>query len=819
MVVPSQVDETGARYQKVIHLFLLFIFLWQYTFRVSDNAVAVMLAFIPQFFVLLSAYLNSDSLQKLGRAFPNTLYRAKKALGRLHEQFQRYASCPACHKLYRVENCIIVTRNGRESVTCSFKHYPRHRQARMRLPCGRKLLKTMRSSRGTIYLAPFQTYCYKSVITSLQDLLNRPNVIHMCESWRNRRNKPGILCDVYDGEIWKHFQTDQDGLPFLSQPHNYLLMLNCDWFQPFDHTTFSVGVLYMVVQNLLRGFRFKRDNFFVVGVIPGPSEPSMNINMYLKPLVDDLKQLWTGVTLVVDGESKRIRAALSCLACDVPAARKVGGFLGHRARRGCSRCFKEFPTDKFTEIADYSGFDKSEWEVRSHAIHVHYAILQEAAETETERKGIEYMSGARYSVLYDLPYYHAISSCIIDPMHLLFLGIAILFCKIWVAKDILNEKQFSDIQSKVDSFNAPPDIGRIPYKINSKFSGMKADQWKNWTLYFSLFSLKDVLPAKHYDCWLSFVKICSKICRRSIELSELDKIDERIQEFCEHFESLYKKTSLTPNIHLLGHITDCIRDHGPVYAFWLYAFERMNGVLGSFHTNNHNVTVQLMRKFVSMQLVSTDQWPGEFRESFGPLLQPHLKEKGSVAETVCPNEMSAVKPLPPFSEAAFTDDEILKVEHAISSLHPAESILQILKLYKRTVSIAIGNSVKLASTTSRYSHCSKIFIRDTLYEIDSFVKAAVMATGADSTLTTEKHWLVRCFKYVSHQCKPWFGYPTQVWDTTYEIADPQYFLLSEIGARAVFVQSKVSFGRVIGNHTVLVAVPIPFYLDDVTQQL
>ena len=150
----------------------------------------------------------------------------------------------------------------------------------------------------------------------------------------------------------------------------------------------------MVVQNLLRGFRFKRDNFFVVGVIPGPSEPSMNINTYLKPLVDDLKQLWTG-----DGESKRIRAALSCLACD-----------GHRARRGCSRCFKEFPTDKFTEIADYSGFDKSEWEVRSHAIHVHYAILQEAAETETERKGIEYMSGARYSVL---PYRRAkLTPCI-----------------------------------------------------------------------------------------------------------------------------------------------------------------------------------------------------------------------------------------------------------------------------------------------------------------------------------------------------------------------------------------------------------------------
>jgi len=35
-------------------------------------------------------------------------------------------------------------------------------------------------------------------------------------------------------------------------------------------------------------------------------------------------------------------AALLLVACDVPAARKLCGFLGHGAKRGCSKCKKEF---------------------------------------------------------------------------------------------------------------------------------------------------------------------------------------------------------------------------------------------------------------------------------------------------------------------------------------------------------------------------------------------------------------------------------------------------------------------------------------------
>ena len=44
-----------------------------------------------------------------------------------------------------------------------------------------------------------------------------------------------------------------------------------------------------------------------------------------------------------------------------------------------------------------------------------YACRQKLSITESENKSIESEFGARYSVLYELPYYNSITSCTIDP--------------------------------------------------------------------------------------------------------------------------------------------------------------------------------------------------------------------------------------------------------------------------------------------------------------------------------------------------------------------------------------------------------------------
>lgn len=83
-----------------------------------------------------------------------------------------------------------------------------------------------------------------------------------------------------------------------------------------------------MIGNLPRSERFKLENFLVVGTIPGPREPKKHINSYLRPLVDELVDLWKGVYLKTTSMFGFVpgRCALLCVSCDLPASRKVCGF-------------------------------------------------------------------------------------------------------------------------------------------------------------------------------------------------------------------------------------------------------------------------------------------------------------------------------------------------------------------------------------------------------------------------------------------------------------------------------------------------------------
>ena len=60
-----------------------------------------------------------------------------------------------------------------------------------------------------------------------------------------------------------------------------------------------------------------------------------------------------------------------------------------------------------------------------------------------------------------------------------------------------------------------------------------------------------------------------------ITKEQLKEAEELILKFCQTFVELYGKKYCTPNLHLHGHLASCIKDYGPVYAFWLFSFERL----------------------------------------------------------------------------------------------------------------------------------------------------------------------------------------------------------------------------------------------------
>ena len=126
-----------------------------------------------------------------------------------------------------------------------------------------------------------------------------------------------------------------------------------------------------------------------------------------------------------------------CVACDIPAGRKICGFLGHNARLGCSRCLKEFLGGIGSK--DYSGFDRQNWERRTKIMHNNGAFKSRNLNTVTAIENEESRSGCRYSELLLLPYFDAPRMLIIDPMHNLYLGTAKYFFKnILISKGIFH---------------------------------------------------------------------------------------------------------------------------------------------------------------------------------------------------------------------------------------------------------------------------------------------------------------------------------------------------------------------------------------------
>ena len=150
-----------------------------------------------------------------------------------------------------------------------------------------------------------------------------------------------------------------------------------------------------------------------------------------------------------------------------PQQENCVGFLGHGARRGCSKCKKEFiPGEQFGMKMNFGGFEncmpRTNIEHRCEA----QEILAEDTYQGRENKQTKY--GTRYTELMKLEYFDCIRFTIIDPMHNLhvFLGTAKHLMKnVWLPNKILKQNDLKSIQELLDSMKVPSNIGRIPNKI------------------------------------------------------------------------------------------------------------------------------------------------------------------------------------------------------------------------------------------------------------------------------------------------------------------------------------------------------------------
>ena len=118
----------------------------------------------------------------------------------------------------------------------------------------------------------------------------------------------------------------------------YLLNMNVDWFKPFVRgTAYSTGAIYLRIFLAISAREF--DTYWldtrsiwtvIFERIPHTSDRGITWAMERSCHICKIKFI----------SPARVKAALSCCACDVPASRKVCGFLSHNATCRCNKASK-----------------------------------------------------------------------------------------------------------------------------------------------------------------------------------------------------------------------------------------------------------------------------------------------------------------------------------------------------------------------------------------------------------------------------------------------------------------------------------------------
>ena len=215
------------------------------------------------------------------------------------------------------------------------------------------------------------------------------------------------------------------------------------------------------------------------------------------------------------------------------------------------------------------------------------------------------------------------------------MGAAKHVVEVWLESMMLNANDLQKVQEKVDSLRVPSELGRILTKISKMFSGFTAKQWKNWVTVLLLFALFKYLPERDYRCLAYLVNACCLLCTTLINIKDVGTAHDHLLQFCKEFQTNYGKDCIKPNMHLHRHLADCMLDYGPVYSFWLYSFERYNGILWKYPTNNKSIELQMMRKFARDHDLDNLEFPAEYQVQMEPLISTVRDNIVQVVSTDC----------------------------------------------------------------------------------------------------------------------------------------------------------------------------------------
>lgn len=131
---------------------------------------------------------------------------------------------------------------------------------------------------------------------------------------------------------------------------------------------------------------------------------------------------------------------------------------------------------------------------------------------------------------------------------------------------------------------------------------LSADEWRVVStvhLTFTLIKLWGGLNdserrKKMLDNYMDLIRAVNIAGSLRISEPDIKAYDDALLRYLNGMKDLYKHATVKPNHHIAIHLSEFLREFGPVHSWRAYAFERFNYLLQSLNTNKQSGTSTLV---------------------------------------------------------------------------------------------------------------------------------------------------------------------------------------------------------------------------------
>ncbi|XP_052732434.1 uncharacterized protein LOC128196236 [Vigna angularis] len=269
-------------------------------------------------------------LELLAEAFehakiPNSFYEAKKVISKLGLHYTKIDACP--------NDCMLYVGEDKDKDSCTKRKTSRWKPKK-RNTIGDDVVVNKRKK------IPAKVLRYFPLKPRLQRMFLSSKIVEHMRWHASESTDEGMLRHPRDSDAWKKFDLMHP--QFALDPRNVRLGLATDGFNPYGNlsTNHSIWPVVLIPYNLPPWMCMKQSSFILSMIIPGKRAPGNDIDVYLQPLIEDLKELWNTGIKTFDSYGNEVfdmRAAILWTISDFPGLGTLFGWNTHTGL-ACLRC-------------------------------------------------------------------------------------------------------------------------------------------------------------------------------------------------------------------------------------------------------------------------------------------------------------------------------------------------------------------------------------------------------------------------------------------------------------------------------------------------